>query len=65
MRVGTVTVNGRQLTTRQSSRRECPDYLTPTELKACGVQAIKQDAIDYWCDSQSGTYTVARLARFW
>lgn len=55
MRVGTVTVNGRQLTTPAIVQTGSTlTILTPTELKACGVQAIKQDAIDYWCDSQSG-----------
>ncbi|MEE6647245.1 tRNA-guanine transglycosylase [Limosilactobacillus pontis] len=49
MRTGTVTVNGRQLTTPAVVQTgSALTTLTPAELAECGVQAIKQDAIDYW-----------------
>lgn len=49
MRTGTVTVNGRQLVTPAIVQTgSALTTLTPAELAACGVQAIKQDAIDYW-----------------
>lgn len=49
MRTGTVMVNGRQLATPAIVQTgSALTTLTPTELETCGVQAIKQDAIDYW-----------------
>lgn len=49
MRTGTVKVNGRQLATPAIVQTgSALTTLTPAELKACGVQAIKQDALDYW-----------------
>ncbi|MDD6431923.1 MAG: tRNA-guanine transglycosylase [Lactobacillaceae bacterium] len=49
MRTGVVTVNGRQLETPAIVQTgSALTTLTPTELRRSGVQAIKQDAMDYW-----------------
>lgn len=49
LRTGTVTINGRQLTTPAIVQTgSALGTLTPAELRASGVQAIKQDAMDYW-----------------
>lgn len=49
MRTGVVTVNGRQLVTPAVVQTgSALTTLTPAELKHSGVQAIKQDAMDYW-----------------
>lgn len=49
MRSGTVTVNDRHIATPAIVQTgSALTTLTPVELRNCGVQAVKQDALDYW-----------------